>query len=123
MKSAVTISLVPQAKGGPFVYWDDLSGSIAKAAALKFDAVEIFAPSAAALAADALLPLLDENKLKLAAVGTGAGWVLHKLTLTSSDEDIRRRAVDFIRSIIDAGGKLGAPAIIGSMQGRWGRFG
>ncbi|HET6246747.1 MAG TPA: sugar phosphate isomerase/epimerase family protein [Tepidisphaeraceae bacterium] len=120
MKSAITISLIPQAKGGPFVYWGDLAGSIARAAALKFDAVEIFAPSPEALSAEAIRPLLEQNNLKVAAVGTGGGWVLHKLSLSSPDASIRKKAIEFIRSIIDAGGKLGAPAIIGSMQGRWG---
>jgi sugar phosphate isomerase/epimerase len=58
--------------------------------------------------------------LRLAAVGTGAGWLIHKLTLTSPDESNRRRAIEFVKSMIDFGGVHGAPAIIGSMQGRWG---
>lgn len=120
MKSAVTISLIKEARGGPFVFWEDLPGSIRKAAALGFDAVEIFAPGGEAIPTDKVRTLLAESKLKLAAVGTGGGWVLHKLTLTSPDARIRERAREFIRSIIDAGGALGAPAIVGSMQGRWG---
>lgn len=120
MRSAITISLTKEARGGPFVYWDDLPGSIKKAAALGFDAVEIFAPAPDLIAADKVLPLIEAAKLKVAAVGTGAGWVIHKLTLTSRDASIREKAKQFIRSMIDAGGKLGAPAIVGSMQGRWG---
>lgn len=46
MKSAITISLVPQARGGPFVYWNGLADGCAKAAALGFDAVERFPSSA-----------------------------------------------------------------------------
>lgn len=120
MQSAITISLTPEARGGPFVFWDDLAAGCEKAAKLGFDAVEIFAPSAYALSADRVRPLLDRHKLKLAGVGTGAGWVVHKLTLTSHDVEIRMRAREFIRSIVDAGGKLGAPTVVGSMQGRWG---
>lgn len=119
MKSAITISLIPQAKGGPFVYWGDLAGSVAKAAALKFDAVELFAPGPEALPDEQILLHLAPHKMKVAAVGTGGGWVLHKLTLTSPEAAVRKKAIDFIRSMIDAGGKLGAPAIVGSMQGRW----
>ncbi|HWE03813.1 MAG TPA: sugar phosphate isomerase/epimerase family protein [Tepidisphaeraceae bacterium] len=119
MRSAVTISLIKEARGGPFIYWDDLPGSIRKAASLGFDAVEIFPPAGDAIPADQILPLLKESKLKVSAIGTGGGWVLHKLTLTNADADIRRRATEFIRSIIDAAGALGAPAIVGSMQGRW----
>jgi sugar phosphate isomerase/epimerase len=120
MRSAITISLTPQARGGPFVFWDDLPAACAKAAQLGFDAVEIFATSPAALDAGIVRPVLDRHKLKVAAVGTGAGWVIHKLALTSPDAAIRSKARDFIRSIIDAGGKLAAPTIVGSMQGRWG---
>lgn len=120
MKSAVTISLVPEARGGPFVFWDDLEAGIAKAKALGFDAVEIFAPGPEQIAASVVKPLLDKYGLSCAAVGTGAGWVKHKLRLTSPDADERRRAKAFVRGIIDAGAPLGAPAIIGSMQGRWG---
>jgi sugar phosphate isomerase/epimerase len=45
--------------------------------------------------------------------------VLHKFSLTSADAAVRRQAREFIRAIIDAAGEFGAPAIIGSMQGRW----
>lgn len=119
MKSAVTISLVPEARGGPFVFWDDLPGACRKAKALGFDAVEIFAPGPDALNIAALRTLLDELNLKVAAVGTGAGWVKHKLHLVLPDAAARKRAADFVRGIIDMGAALGAPAIIGSMQGRW----
>lgn len=120
MKSAVTISLVSEAKGGPFVFWDDLSTGCRQAAELGFDAVEIFAPGPDAVSREEVARLLKANQLGLAAVGTGAGWVKHKLSLTSPDASVRRGAVDFIRTMIDFGGPHGAPAIIGSMQGRWG---
>ena len=120
IRTAVTISLVPQAKGGPFVFWDDLGQGIAKAAALGFDAVELFAPGPDAVGSAALGKQLADHRLKLAAVGTGAGWVIHKLSLTDPDVGVRKKAADFIRSMIDFGGANQAPAIIGSMQGRWG---
>ncbi len=119
IQSAVTISLVPQAKGGPFVFWEDLAASCAKAAEFGFDAVEIFPPSAEDLDARLLKRLLTEHRLKLAAMGTGAGWVIRKLRLTDTDPAQRTRAQQFIAGIIDFAGSFGAPAIIGSMQGRF----
>jgi sugar phosphate isomerase/epimerase len=118
MRSAVTISLVPAARGGPFVLWDDLRASCRQAVELGFDAVEVFAPEPEAM--KGLGALLKEFKLSLAAVGTGAGWLMHRLTLTSPDESVRRKAIHFIQTMIEFGGDYGAPAIIGSMQGRHG---
>lgn len=120
IRSAVTVSLVEEARGGPFVFWDDLPAACRRAAELGFDAIELFAPSADAVDPQQLKKLLVDHRLTLAAVGTGAGWVRRKLHLCLPDAELRRQACDFIRSIIDLGGPLGAPAIIGSMQGRHG---
>ncbi len=120
IRSSVTISLVSEARGGPFVFWDDLADGCRQAAELGFDAVEVFPPGPDAVEPAALRHRLRAHNLALAAVGTGAGWVRHHLTLTSGDPGVRVRAVAFVRSIIDLAGPFGAPAIIGSMQGRWG---
>ena len=119
MKSAITISLVPQARGGPFVFWDGLARGCEEAAALGFDAVEIFPSSANAFDAAELGQLLTKHKLRVAALGTGGGWVVHKWSLTHADPSIRAQAKDFIRGIIDLAAAFQAPAILGSMQGRW----
>lgn len=119
MKSAITLSLVPEARGGPFVYWDDLAAGFAAAARHGFDAVEIFPPAANAVSVGQARELMERHSLKVAAVGTGGGWVRHKLLLTDPDPAVRAKAREFIYGIINLAGYLGAPAIIGSMQGRW----
>lgn len=118
MKSAVTISLVEEARGGPFVFWDGLESGIKSASRLGFDAVEIFPPDASTLDAMPVARWVQEAGLAVAAVGTGAGWVKHRLQLADENASVRTAAIDFIRQIIDVAGSLGAPAIIGSMQGR-----
>lgn len=120
IRSAITVCLVPEASAGPFVYHGDLAAGCARAAAAGFDAVEIFPPEADAIDAFQLRELLRSNGLTLAAMGTGAGWVRRKLTLVDPDPHQRMCARDFAGGIIDLAGGFGAPAIIGSMQGRWG---
>jgi len=121
--SAITICLVPEARQGPFVYHtagtpDGLAAACRAAAELGFDAVEIFPASAAAFPAAELERLLAEHRLRLAAVGTGAGWVTRKLQLCHADAAVRQAAREFIAGIVDVAAAFGAPAIIGSMQGR-----
>ena len=100
-KSCVTISLVQEARGGPFVFWDDLAEGCRQAKELGFDAVEVFPPSPDAVDTEQLKGLLEQYGLSLAAVGTGAGWVLRGQSLTSGDADNRAGAQDYVRSIID----------------------
>jgi sugar phosphate isomerase/epimerase len=119
MKSAVTICLFPEARGGPFVFWDNLAQGFERAAKLGFDAVEIFPGSAEDINVVELKKLTEHHRLKIAAVGSGGGWVKHKLRLTDSDAAARRRARQFIEGIVDLAGSFGAPAIVGSMQGRY----
>ena len=118
MRSAITVSLVAQAKGGPFVYWDGLEAAAASAAKLGFDAIEVFAPSADSIDRPALRALLQKHGLAAAAFGTGGGWLVHKWHLTHADAAVRRQAREFIRAIVDLAGEFQAPAIIGSMQGK-----
>ena len=118
MKSAVTVSLVPQAKGGPFILWDDLAASCELAARLGFDAVEIFPPAPEAVAPEIVRPLLERHGLELAAVGTGGGWAMHKWHFTHANAAIRAKAREFARGMVEAGAALGVPAIVGSMQGK-----
>ena len=118
MLSAITVSLVPEARQGPFVFHSGLEDACRHSAELGFDAIEIFPPDATAIDPAYVTSLLSTHGLKCAAVGTGAGWLCRQLTLVADESHVRQQAIEFVRSIIDAAGHLGAPAIIGSMQGR-----
>lgn len=121
--SAVTACLVPQARSGPFVYHGDLTEACSAAAAAGFDAIEIFAPSGDLIDQQAVAALLTGHGLRLAAVGTGAGMLLHGHSLCESRPRPASRARDFVKRVIDVGAELAAPAIIGSMQGSAGPSG
>lgn len=118
MRSAVTLCLVPEAASGPFVLRTPLPEAFATAAALGFDAVELFLPGADFVSVAEVRILAERHGLAIAAVGTGAGWLRQGLSLTDASEENREAALEFVFSMIDFGGELGAPAILGSMQGR-----
>jgi sugar phosphate isomerase/epimerase len=122
MKSAVTLCDVAEAAAGPFVFHGPLANGFAKAAAHGFDAVELFIPGPAAYPVLDILDLAERHQLAIAAVGTGAGMLKHGLTLTDPSATRRAEALDFVKRMIDLGGRLGAPAILGSMQGKSGGF-
>jgi sugar phosphate isomerase/epimerase len=123
-RTAVTVCLVAEARHGPFVFHaGDMPGGLEAACRAAtdagFEAIELFpAAGAAAFPAAELRRLLPAHGLAVAAVGTGAGWVKHGLHLCHPDPAERTRAREFIAGIIDSAGEFGAPAIIGSMQGR-----
>ncbi len=119
VRSAVTICLVPEAAAGPFVFYGDCAAACETAARLGFDAVEIFAPDAAAVRALNLPKLLGDNGLALAALGTGAGFLQRQLTFTSHSRSVWTEAVDFVRAMIDVAAEFQSAVIVGSMQGRW----
>ncbi len=119
MKSAITICLAPEAAQGPFVFHEGLEHGCLHASKLGYDAVEIFPRDPDTFPIAELKQQTQAHALQVAAVGTGAGWVVHQLQLADPDAEQRTRAKAFVRKIIDLAGEFGAPAIIGSMQGRY----
>ena len=118
MKSAITISQVPEAAAGPFVLRTPLPEAFATAAAIGFDAVELFLPGPDFVPVGEVKSLAEKHGLAIAAVGTGAGWLKHGLSLTDPAAENRKAALEFLLSMVGFAGQLGAPAILGSMQGR-----
>ena len=118
MRAAVTVSLVPEVRGGPFIFWDGIPAACAAAERLGFHGLEVFPHTAAGVPVRELRTALDVHGLVLAAVGTGAGGVVHGLSLADADGAGRQRAVDYVRAVIELAAPFGAPAIVGSVQGR-----
>ncbi|MFN9986544.1 MAG: sugar phosphate isomerase/epimerase, partial [Pirellula sp.] len=73
IRSSVTLSLVEESRGGPFVLWDGIAGSMDLASSMGFDGVEIFPPDAESLAGVPIGQMAADRNLSIAAIGTGAG--------------------------------------------------
>lgn len=118
MKTAITLSLLPNSPGMPFVLGPDLEEGFRVAADLQFDAVEIFPPTLESIDARKIGQLCTQHSLRLSTIGTGGGAVAQGLTLTDDNADVRKKARDYVRGVIQKAGDLGGAAIIGSMQGK-----
>ncbi|MFM2196986.1 MAG: hypothetical protein RLZZ505_418 [Verrucomicrobiota bacterium] len=120
MRTAVTLCQLPEAAAGPFVFHQPLAEGFSLAKETGFDDVELFLPGPDAFSIDEIKSLSQTHGLGIAAVGTGAGMVKHGLSLTDPSLEKRVAALDFLERMIAFGGQLGAPAILGSMQGKHG---
>lgn len=120
MRSAVTLCQVPEAAAGPFVFHEPLEEGFALAKETGFDAVELFLTGPDAVAVETIRSLCKSHGLEVAAVGTGAGMLRHGWSFTDPSPERREAALGFVLAMVDFGGRLGAPAILGSVQGRWG---
>ncbi len=118
IKSAITLCQVPEAAAGPFVFRDPLPEAFAAAAAIGFDAVELFLPGPYFVSVEQVKSLSTTHGLAIAAVGTGGGMLRHGLSITDPSEEKREEALHFVLSMIDFGAHFKAPAILGSMQGQ-----
>lgn len=117
MRSAVTISLVPEATSGPFVFSSGLEDGCRHAADLGFDGVELFVAPLQLPSDTEVRAILSRYGLALAAVGTGAGALVMNLDLCSARPTVRQSARVVLGHIVNWAGGLGAPAILGSMKG------
>ncbi len=120
IKTAVTLCRVAEAAAGPFLFHNDLATGFVKAAEHGFDAVELFLPEPNAHSVAEIEALQAEYGLGVAAIGTGAGMVKYGLSLTDPDAGQREKATQYILEMVEFAGRMQAPAILGSMQGRWG---
>ena len=101
----------------PFVLRGAYESSIKKAAGLGFDAVEMHIRDPKEVDLASLKKSLAENGIAVSSIGTGLGYGLDGLSLTSADESIRREAIQRIKDHITLGKELSAVIIIGLMKG------
>ena len=117
MRCSTTVCLVDRLNRGPWIYWHDLDAACNDTRAAGLDGIELFTEGPDQIPVETIKETVARHELTVSAVGTGAGKVIHGLTLTAPDLAERARASAFVTEMINFGATLGAPAIIGSMQG------
>ena len=90
-----------------------------KAACLGYDGVELLVVRPDELSAKEISVQVSKVGLEVAAIGTGAVYLVDKLTLLASDPEVSRRATARLNALIEFAAALGAPIVtIGSFRGR-----
>ncbi|MGC8825538.1 MAG: sugar phosphate isomerase/epimerase family protein, partial [Anaerolineae bacterium] len=95
-----------------------------KAASCGYEGVELMVQAPAELDAGAIASAIREAGLEAAAIGTGAQFLVDRLTLVSAEAEIERRTFERFCALVDFASAIGAPLItIGSFRGRLGEAG
>ena len=90
-----------------------------KAARLGYDGVELLVVCPDDLSADEIRTQVSDAGLEVAAIGTGAIYLVDKATLLASDPEVSHRAADRLEALIGFAAVVGAPIVtIGSFRGR-----
>ena len=117
MKFGIVIS-VSKTKFGPVVFKENLTDNIIKAASMGYDGVELAIRDPKAIKISKVLELLDKYNMKVLSVGTGQIYVEDNLSFSDPDKDIRDRAVNRTKKIIDIAKQFKASIIIGLIRGK-----
>ncbi|MDR0852653.1 MAG: sugar phosphate isomerase/epimerase [Clostridiales Family XIII bacterium] len=97
--------------------YGDVEQNIKLLKEIGYDAVEFMSVDPKQLNAEAYLKILNQNHMRAVMVCTGEVAGTLGLTFLDSDEQIRRRAINRVKEIIDFAAILGANVNIGRVRG------
>ena len=95
----------------------DFESGIAKIAGWGYDGVELAIRDPDFVDVSMLERVISDHGLKVPAIGTGQAWVEERLSFTSPDQEVRRAAIDRIKSHFPLAKHFDALVIIGLIRG------
>ena len=116
MKLAVTIVKDAGAQA-PLVLRGEYTDSIRTAAQIGYDAVELHVHNPAEVDVAVVRGACEKVGIGICSIGTGLAFVREGLSLTSRDEQVRRRAIARLKGFIALGAEFGSVVIVGLMKG------
>ncbi len=119
MQLSIVLSTQPAAFNA-LAYQGELDQNIAKIAALGYAGVELAVRDPSLLDLEALEAAVTTHNLVVPAIGTGQAYGEEGLSLTSSDKNIRDRAIERLSSHAALAARFDALVIIGLIRGRAG---
>jgi sugar phosphate isomerase/epimerase len=116
MKLSIVLSTQP-AQFQAATFKGDLETNLKSITALGYDGVELAIRDPKMVEFDKLERLTRECKLSVPAIGTGQAWGEEGLSFTDPDSEVRRLAIERIKSHIPGASCFGAVIIIGLIRG------
>lgn len=95
----------------------DLAANLAKIAAWGYDGVELAIRDPRLVDAGELYGLVAAHGLAVPAIGTGQAWGEERLSFSDPSPDVRRAAVDRVKSHLPLAARFSAVIIIGLLRG------
>jgi sugar phosphate isomerase/epimerase len=115
MKLAITIADKTSPRS-PVVLSGDIS-AIPKVRALGYDGCELHSDSPDILDIRAIAKACREKDILVSALATGRGYTKHGLSLIDDDEEVRKKAVQFVKKYVVVAEVLQSCVIIGCIRG------
>ena len=119
MKLSIVLSTQP-ASFSALAYRGHWEENIGKIKSLGYDGVELAVRDPKLLDVPSLKSLLTEQSLIVPAIGTGQAFGEEGLSFTHAEVEIRRKAIERVKSHIELACDLGAAVIIGLVRGKRG---
>lgn len=95
----------------------DFEANVARIAGYGYDGVELAIRDPALVDLDQMERIITANRLTVPAIGTGQAWGEEGLSFTDPDPQVRRAAIERIKSHIPAAVRFQAVIIIGLIRG------
>ncbi len=115
MKLSMVLSLQDTSFGA--VFKAELDPLLKELRELGFDGVELALADPLEVDQREVFRIVSEHGLEVPAVGTGQAYLRDGLSLLSSDEGVRKKAVERIKNHVDFAQLFGAQVIIGLIRG------
>jgi len=117
MKLGIVISSQPSSFSAlPFT--EGIAENVAKVKKLGYDGVELAVRNPEQLNMEMLISLLEEHQISVPAIGTGQVFLEEGLSFVDPNPDIRRKAIDRIKSHVRLAKVVDALVIIGLVRGK-----
>ncbi len=116
MKLAIVLS-THAAQFQAVAFKGDFEANVERIASYGYDGVELAIRDPKLVNADELEAVVKSHGLEVPAIGTGQAWGEEGLSFTNDDPEIRRAAIERIKSHVPLAQRFGATIILGLIRG------